>query len=51
MSKERSKDKGGTKAGLSKSYNNNRGTSGKMRNSESTSNTDMVDTGHRKLSE
>lgn len=39
MSKERSKDKGGTLAGMSKSFNNNRGVNGKVKNSEDTTNT------------
>lgn len=38
MSKERSKDKGGTRAGLSKSFNNNRSVNGKLKNSEDTTN-------------
>lgn len=46
MSKERSKDKGGTLNGQSKSANNNRGVSGKVQESDNTTNRDRKDTGH-----
>lgn len=46
MAKERSKDKGGTLAGQSKSANNNRGTNGKVNNSEDTTNNARKNTGH-----
>lgn len=45
MPKEKSKDKGGTLNGESKSANNNRGTNGKVNHSDNTTNRDMKNTG------
>lgn len=39
MAKERSKDKGGTLGGKSKSANNNRGVNGKIKDSDNTTST------------
>lgn len=46
MSKKRSKDKGGTNAGLSKSFNNNRSVNGKLKRSEDTTNTNADKRSH-----
>lgn len=49
VSKEKSKDKGGTLAGLSKSYKNNRGTNGKMNDPDNTTNRALKGTGHKEI--
>lgn len=50
MAKERSKDKGGTLAGQSKSANNNRGTNVKINNPDSSTNRALKNTGHKESS-
>jgi hypothetical protein len=46
MAKERSKDKGGTLNGQSKSANNYRSSTGKKKSAHDSSNRDLKNTGH-----